>query len=94
MSTQTGPEIWRDIITRTHEDANFKQELFDSPKQVLGDAGLDIPEGAEVVIAENGPDRIYLVLPSSEFSPDQFNSNLAADEVGADAISEYNAACF
>ena len=51
------------LVQRATEDAALRQRLLQSPKQVLTEAGITLPEGIEVEILENTDKVIHLVLP-------------------------------
>src|SRR5712692_7101794 len=51
------------LVQRATEDAALRQRLLQSPKQVLAEAGITLPEGIEVEILENTDKVIHLVLP-------------------------------
>jgi hypothetical protein len=85
MSDQPGNirgfQILQDVIGRAVEDDRFRQELKDDPRAVLLRAELGIPEGVEIEIHENEPNRIHLVLPSrpqkwDELDPDEVDVKL------------------
>ncbi|HEV8716286.1 MAG TPA: NHLP leader peptide family RiPP precursor [Candidatus Binatia bacterium] len=51
------------LVQRATEDPALRQRLLQSPKQVLTEAGIILPEGIEVEILENTDKVIHLVLP-------------------------------
>jgi len=67
MSTNQTPERqagWRNVVAKAWSDDSFKQQLIDDPNAVLAANGVDVPAGVNIVVVENEPDRIHLVLPS------------------------------
>jgi nitrile hydratase alpha subunit len=51
------------LVQQATEDPALRQRLLQSPKQVLTEAGIILPEGIEVEILENTDKVIHLVLP-------------------------------
>ncbi len=52
------------IVRRAASDPEFRARLFASPREALADElGAELPERLEVVVVEEGPDRIAIVLP-------------------------------
>lgn len=64
MHTTTQQNAWQEIVARAWTDAEFKQRLLAAPTTVLQENGLVPPAGSDVVIVEDQPDRIHLVLPA------------------------------
>ena len=56
---------WRAVVTKAWGDDSFKKKLIDDPNGVLAASGVDVPAGVNVVVVENEPDRVHLVLPAS-----------------------------
>jgi hypothetical protein len=66
MSANT-PErqaAWRSVVAKAWSDDSFKQKLIDDPNTVLASSGVDVPQGLNIVVVENEPDRVHLVLPA------------------------------
>ncbi len=52
------------IVRRAWAEPEFRQRLLDDPKGALGDElGLELPDRLEVVVVEERPDRLCIVLP-------------------------------
>ena len=51
------------VILRTWRDRAYKAALIASPKSTLLAAGMPIPASTELVVLENSPEQLYLVLP-------------------------------
>lgn len=51
------------LMRQASEDAALRKRLVDQPKQVLAEAGVELPEGLEVEVFENTGTVIHLVLP-------------------------------
>jgi hypothetical protein len=64
MRQPRGVEILDAVTAKALDDPQYKEELLDNPVEVLRREGLTIPDGVDVVICENTPTTIYLVLPS------------------------------
>src|SRR3954447_23422508 len=71
------------IITRAMDDAAFRQELRNNPQAVLAQYGLPVGPDVEVVILEETPSTLYIVLPQLA----------EADEEPADADSAPRGGC-
>lgn len=67
MTSQNDPQSrdrkWQEVIARTWFDPEFKKKVIDDPSTVLREAGIDIPEGVDAVIAEETPKKWVFVLP-------------------------------
>jgi hypothetical protein len=63
-TTEESKSAWRGIVARAWSDAEFKARLLDDPNTVLTENGLSVPAGVHVVIVENEPARVHLVLPA------------------------------
>jgi hypothetical protein len=59
-----GVKLLQRVAADALEDDNYRQRLIDNPKSVLGEAGLSVPDDTEVVVHQNGPNQVHLVLPS------------------------------
>jgi hypothetical protein len=52
------------IVKRALEDAAFRARLVERPREAVAEElGVDLPDGLEVVVVEERPDRIAIVLP-------------------------------
>lgn len=73
---------WRQIVQRAWAEPEFKQELLNSPNEILRDYDIRIPEGVTFKVVEDQyQGNRYLVLPPP---PD---SGLKVDDFGRDAAS-------
>jgi hypothetical protein len=54
---------WQEVVARTWFDPDFKKRVITDPLAALREAGIQIPEGIEVVVAEETPERWVFVLP-------------------------------
>jgi hypothetical protein len=87
-ATIRGNELLQGVLAQAMADDQYRQELLEDPRSALRGAGLDLADEVEVVFHQNAPDRVHFVLPSRP-TPDQ---HMQPSEIGAAALSEYNAA--
>jgi hypothetical protein len=52
------------IFERCWSDPDFKRSFIANPIQVLEAGGIQTPPGVRVVVVENDPNVIHIVLPS------------------------------
>ena len=53
-----------DLIKRTWQDADFKQQLLGDPRSTIeGALGVTLPAGLHIYIHEQTPIELHLVLP-------------------------------
>lgn len=81
--------VLADLLRRAAKDAALRDRLKANPVAVLADAGLDVPEGCEVVVLEDRRDRMHLVLPSPLMAYDDLNQ---AADAGGDVVTVGDAA--
>jgi hypothetical protein len=79
-------EKWGSLVERSWSDPKFHQDLMDNPNRVLAAAGMKAPDGVNLVVVENEPNRIHLVLPARPAAG--FNR---ADDAES-ALTQYSAA--
>lgn len=53
------PEIVKDIINKAQNDIQYKQRLFDNPKDVLKEAGITVPDMVEIRVYDD-KDTIHI----------------------------------
>jgi len=51
------------ILLKAAQDPSYKAQLLASPKTVLADEGMTIPESSELAVLENSNQHLYIVLP-------------------------------
>ena len=52
------------LIERAREDEAFKARLIQDPKAAIEDClGAPVPDGIEIEVLEEKPNKLYLVLP-------------------------------
>ena len=67
------------LINKAMEDEAFKHELISNPKAVIArEAGQEWPEGVEIEVLEQTPNKLYLVLPL----------NVKAEDIPSEGLSE------
>ena len=55
------------LTRRAIEDPDFRERLIQDPRSTIAEAtGQDVPEDVEIVVVENGPKNIHIVLPSED----------------------------
>jgi len=52
------------VVARAMTDPAFRSELLASPAATLRSAGIDLPDGATVQVAENSASSAHLVVPA------------------------------
>jgi hypothetical protein len=63
------------IVSRALRDPGFRARLVATPREAVAEElGIDLPERLEIVVVEERPDRIAIVLP------------VALDGLGLDAV--------
>jgi hypothetical protein len=66
------------IAARALAEPEFREQLLRDPKRVLRDAGLRIPDDVDVVVHENTPKAVHVVLPA-ELVPEESLENQEVD---------------
>jgi hypothetical protein len=57
-------ELHRRIVDRAQADPAFRARLLESPHEALAEElGVELPAGLEVVVVEERPDLVAIVLP-------------------------------
>ena len=51
------------LVQRAVDDPAQRRQLLAAPRQVLVEAGVELPEGLEVEVLENTDTVVHLVLP-------------------------------
>jgi hypothetical protein len=80
-----GVQILDEVASKAIDQEEYRRELLGDPKAVLRREGLHVRDETEVVVVENTPERIYLVLPS-----DVIDIELDIDEVELELIIPLN----
>ncbi len=62
-------QFYQDVARRAHEDPDFRERLSEDPKTVVAEiAGIEIDADAEIVVLEDNPRRVHIVLPPPDVS--------------------------
>ena len=62
-------QFYEEVTRRAHDDPDFRERLLEDPKSIVAEvAGIQMADDAEVVVLENNPKRIHIVLPPSDVS--------------------------
>ena len=57
-------ELHRRLVDRALADPRFRERLVEAPREALvEELGVELPRELEVVVIEERPDRIAIVLP-------------------------------
>lgn len=75
---------WHKTIAKAWEDPKFKRALQDDPNKVLAANGVSIPAGVNVVVVENEPNRLHLVLPAKP------GGDVSVGKLDRAAVSDYD----
>ena len=60
-------DVHTQLRQKAAEDAEFRAQLLTDPKRAIQEClGAAIPEGMEVEVLEEGPSKLYLVLPAAK----------------------------
>jgi hypothetical protein len=51
------------VVANAWTDPDYKARLKSDPNAVLGEQGLEIPDGVEIRVIENTDDVVYFTLP-------------------------------
>jgi len=52
------------IIAKAWADGDFKARLLADPAAIAAAEGIAVPAGVKIVVHENKPDELHVVLPS------------------------------
>jgi uncharacterized protein (DUF427 family) len=62
-------QFYEEVTRRAYDDPDFRERLLEDPKSIVAEvAGIQMADDAEVVVLENNPKRIHIVLPPSDVS--------------------------
>ncbi len=64
------PQIVKDVISKAHEDAQYKKRLFDNPKDVLKEAGIAVPDMVDIKVYEKDKIHIEAVMNLENDTPE------------------------
>jgi len=78
---------WGRLVARAWDDDGFRQRLLAEPEAVLREEGIDVPEGVEVRVEEEGSTpgagAAYLRLPARPGADDLVEDDLSLPEHSA-----------
>ncbi|QHW29877.1 NHLP leader peptide family natural product precursor [Paenibacillus rhizovicinus] len=64
MGQSTNSSLKEQIIAKAWSDPAFKASLIADPKAALKEHfNVDVPDSLEIVVAEEAPNRVTLVIP-------------------------------
>jgi len=72
-------ELEKNLIFRAWKDAAFKQELLTNPKTTLEKEGIKLPVNIEVMVVEETPTTLYLVIPINPNQKELSDAKLEGD---------------
>ncbi|WP_431857957.1 NHLP leader peptide family RiPP precursor [Azospirillum sp.] len=61
--TETAPHPLAAIFEKAQTDPSFRERLLADPNATLATEGVPVPPGFTVVVVEDTPTRMHLVLP-------------------------------
>ena len=64
--------VYAQLIAKAWSDDTFKSELIKNPRSLMSDMGINVPEGVDIQIVEDTPQKVHLVIPSRP-SKDEMN---------------------
>jgi hypothetical protein len=60
----TRAELEGRIVERAQADPAFRERLIATPREALSEElGFELPSGLEIIVVEERPDRLAIVLP-------------------------------
>jgi nitrile hydratase len=69
-----------------YKSNEYRARAVAEPRAVLGEFGVDLPEGVEVQVWDSTAEVRYLVLPERPADADSLDEDSLADRVGRDAM--------
>ncbi len=68
------------LIEKAMKDPDFRKRLLENPKAVIHElTGFELPPSVNVIILEEDPQTVYLVIPTVPAQPDE--TELTAKEL-------------
>lgn len=62
-------QFYQDVARRAHEDPDFRERLLEDPRSIVAEvAGIEIEDDTEVVVLEDDPKRLHIILPPAGVS--------------------------
>ena len=73
-------KLEQQLIEKAMKDPGFRKRLLENPKAVIHElTGFELPPSLNVIILEEDPQTVYLVLPTVPAQPDE--TELTAKEL-------------
>lgn len=69
-----GFQLLQQVIASAAADDGLRARLLNDPKAVLREAGLEISDEVELMVHENRPGRLNLILPSRPVDAQELNA--------------------
>ena len=66
-----------ELFAACWKDDALKQRFMSDPKAVLAEYGMDVPDGMDVKVFENGDTHVHVTLPT----PPESHEDLSDDEL-------------
>ena len=82
---------WSQIVATAWADEEFKARLLADPRSVLAEYGIEVPDGIELVIAEDTDTVHHLTLPASPAG--ELTDEELVGAAGADSYSGFSGFC-
>jgi len=81
MAEETAYDI---VLRRAFEDPDFRERLVADPAGTWSEVtGVAVPDDVEVVVFENGPKTVHIVLPDPSLSAEDLDAGAIAGGSGA-----------
>lgn len=71
-----------ELFTACWQDEAVKARFMADPMSVLKERGLEIPEGIDVKVVENGEDRVHITIPAAPAGHDHLSDEELSQVAG------------
>ncbi len=74
------------LVAKAWSDESFKKRLKQNPTPVLAEMGIEVPEGLDIEVVENTPQKYYLMIPkapSAEMFEEAVQALSSLDRIGS-----------
>jgi hypothetical protein len=62
-------QFYQEVARRAHADPDFRERLMEDPKSIVAEiAGVEIEDDTEVVVLEDDPKTMHIILPPDGIS--------------------------
>ncbi len=75
-------EVWPRVVAQSWSDAEYKSRVLNDPRQVLTEAGVNVPDDIELSVSDGGQSKVYLVIPEM---PEQTDAQI--DDESLESLS-------